>query len=36
LKKTWEDTDPVLLEKEIGYEKETGKYKIGDGIHGWN
>ena len=25
-----------MLNKEIGYEKETGKYKIGDGIREWN
>lgn len=26
----------VLLEREIGYEIDTGKYKIGDGISTWN
>jgi hypothetical protein len=25
-----------LLDREIGYERETGKYKIGDGITLWN
>ena len=32
----WKDTNPVLLEREIGYEKETGKYKIGNDISTWN
>ena len=26
----------ILLDREIGYEKETGKYKIGDGQHHWS
>jgi hypothetical protein len=25
-----------LLDKELGFEKETGKFKIGDGIHPWS
>lgn len=25
-----------MLNKEIGYERENGSYKIGDGIHNWN
>jgi hypothetical protein len=28
--------NPVLLDGEMGYEKDTGKMKIGDGIHRWN
>lgn len=32
----WEQNNPRLENKEIGYERETGKYKIGDGIHNWN
>lgn len=28
--------NPVLLKGEIGYEEETGKYKIGDGLSAWN
>ena len=32
----WETSTEPLLEKEIGYEKETGKYKIGDGKSLWN
>lgn len=37
-KENWEkpENNPVLLEREIGYEKETGKYKIGNGISTWN
>lgn len=33
---TWTSLNPVLLEREIGYEKDTGKYKIGDGETAWN
>lgn len=32
----WKDINPILLEREIGYEKETGKYKIGNGNSTWN
>lgn len=32
----WASSNPVLLEREIGYEKDTGKYKIGDGKTAWN
>ena len=35
-KVNWNKENPVLLNKEIGYERETGQYKIGDGIHNWN
>lgn len=35
-KAEWEKANLVLLDREVGYERETGKYKIGDGIHGWN
>lgn len=28
--------NPVLLEGEIMYERDTGKYKIGDGVTVWN
>ena len=34
-KERWEQNNPRLLNKEIGYEKETGRYKIGDGINLW-
>lgn len=33
----WRTNNPVLLAKEVGYEIDTGKYKIGkDGITPWN
>ena len=32
----WKNNNPVLFDKEIGYERETGKYKIGDGETEWN
>lgn len=35
-KKNWESNNPILLDKEIGYERETGQYKIGDGKTEWN
>lgn len=28
-KENWETINPELLDREIGYERETGKYKIG-------
>ena len=35
-KDNWEKNNPILLDKEIGYERETGKYKIGNGANNWN
>lgn len=32
----WSTSTLVLLDKEIGYERETGRYKIGDGKKVWN
>lgn len=32
----WESANPILQYGEPGYEKDTGKLKIGDGIHAWN
>lgn len=32
----WESANPTLQYGEPGYEKDTGKLKIGDGIHAWN
>ena len=32
----WFDTNPVLASGELGYEVDTGKLKIGDGITLWN
>lgn len=34
-KQNWYAINPVLLEREIGYEIETGQYKIGDNITPW-
>lgn len=31
----WSLINPVLLDGEIGYEKDTGKMKIGDGVRAW-
>ena len=36
LAQNWIDNETILANKEIGYERETGKYKIGDGIKTWN
>lgn len=33
---TWVSLNDVLLEGEYGYEKDTGKIKIGDGVTAWN
>ena len=33
---SWVSTNPILGDGEMGYEKDTGKMKIGDGIHNWN
>lgn len=32
----WASRNPVLREGEPGYEKDTGKHKIGDGQTPWN
>ena len=31
----WASSDPTLLEGEIGYELDTGNWKVGDGTLGW-
>jgi hypothetical protein len=31
----WTNKNPVLLDGEQGYEKDTGKMKIGDGVKTW-
>lgn len=31
----WEEVNPVLAEGEPGYEKDTGKLKLGDGTARW-
>jgi hypothetical protein len=35
-KAKWLEHDPILLENEVAYEKESGKYKIGDGKTKWS
>lgn len=32
----WSTNDPVLLDGEFGYETDTGRYKIGNGIDTWS
>jgi hypothetical protein len=32
----WVSSNPILLDGEMGYEKDTGKMKIGDGVTRWN
>lgn len=32
----WEKVNPLLASGEPGYEKDTGKFKIGDGVYSWN
>ena len=32
----WNAADPVLASAEIGFETDTGRWKIGDGTTGWN
>ena len=32
----WFNANPLLAEGEICVELDTGKFKIGDGIHNWN
>lgn len=31
----WIQNDPVLSAGEMGFESDTGKFKIGDGVHAW-
>lgn len=31
----WTTNDPTLLSGEIGYETDTGKFKMGDGTTAW-
>ena len=35
LSATWSSVNPILAEGEPGYEVDTGKFKVGDGIHAW-
>ena len=32
----WSSNNPVLLAGEAGYELDTGKLKIGNGVSAWN
>lgn len=32
----WEANNPILLKNEVGYDLDTGAYKIGDGVSAWN
>ena len=32
----WTSADPILAAAEIGFESDTGKFKIGDGINHWS
>lgn len=32
----WSGANPILAVAEIGYESDTGKFKIGDGVNHWN
>ena len=32
---TWTSVNPILLDGEVGYEKDTKKMKIGDGTTAW-
>ena len=32
----WQAANPVLMEGELGFETDTGKWKIGNGINAWN
>lgn len=32
----WEKQNPILKKAELGYESNTGKLKIGDGVTTWN
>ena len=34
-KENWEKENPILLNREVGYELDTGLYKIGDGERPW-
>jgi hypothetical protein len=36
LASAWTSANPVLAEGEPGYEKDTGKFKVGDGVLHWN
>lgn len=33
---TWVSTNPILARGEAGYEDDTGKFKVGNGLSPWN
>ena len=33
---SWSNENPILSQGELGLETDTGKLKIGDGVHAWN
>jgi Major tropism determinant N-terminal domain len=35
LESTWNRLNPVLMEGEMGIEKDTSRFKIGDGVSTW-
>jgi hypothetical protein len=32
----WSTSNPILAQGEMGLETDTGRFKVGDGINGWN
>jgi hypothetical protein len=32
----WTTTNPILAQGEVGYEYDTGRFKVGNGTQGWN
>ena len=36
LKSEWESSDPILSDGEIGVERDTGDFKIGNGVKSWS
>lgn len=36
LKSEWEEADPILSDGEIGVERDTGDFKIGNGVKSWS
>lgn len=32
----WSSANPILSSGELGYELDTGKFKVGDGATAWN
>lgn len=32
----WATTNPILAQGEVGYEYDTGRFKVGNGTQGWN